>query len=292
MQLSEKVRAIAVLMRLPYILMLDFLCVLFIVTFQKGFYSARLVGLAILTVSLITAGGAAINDCFDRDSDTLTHPERPVASHKISPAGAAQFSALTFLAGLGISFAINSAAFGIAAVNVALFIVYPRVVKRFSGFLSNLVMGYLGATIALFAGAVVYQTINADSLSFVGLIAGGAIGLNVLKDILTLEGDVSTGYPTLAATRGVRVAAVVGALFLLFSVITSPLPLIVGVVGVAYLFPIVLWGGSVVVTVVPLLRAPNIENVKERLRIFTTYFPYIVGIASAAYILPFVIWGA
>ena len=292
MQLRENVRAIITLIRLPYILMLDFLCVLFIVTFQKGFYSAGLVGLAVLTVSLITAGGAAINDCFDRDSDALTHPERPVASHKISPAGAAQFSALMFLLGLGTAFAINFVAFGIVAVNVVLFIAYPRVVKRFSGFLSNLVMGYLGATVALFAGAVVFQAINVDSLSFVGLIAGGAIGLNVLKDILTLEGDVCTGYPTLAATRGVHIAAVVGALFLLFSVITSPLPFIVGAVGVAYLFPIVVWGGSVVVTAVPLLSAPRIENVRERLRIFTTYFPYIVGTASVAYILPFVIWGA
>jgi 4-hydroxybenzoate polyprenyltransferase len=204
--------------------MLDFLCVLFIVTFQKGFYSAGLVGLAVLTVSLITAGGAAINDCFDCDSDALTHPERPVASGKISPAGAAQFSALMFLAGLGTSFVINSVAFGIVAVNVVLFIMYPRVIKRFSGFLSNLVMGYLGATIALFAGAVVFQTINVDSLSFVGLIAGGAIGLNVLKDILTLEGDPKLGYFTLAAKRGVRVAVIVGALFLLVSAATSPFP--------------------------------------------------------------------
>jgi geranylgeranylglycerol-phosphate geranylgeranyltransferase len=272
--------------------MLDFLCVLLIATFQKGFYDAWLLGLAVLTVSFITAGGAAINDYFDRDSDALSHPERPVPSHKISPAGTAWFSAVTFLLGLGISFTINSIAFAIVAVNVVLFIAYPRVVKRFSGFLSNLVMGYLGATIALFAGAVVFQAINVASLSFVGLIAGGAIGLNVLKDILTLEGDVSIRYPTLAAIRGVRVAAVVGALFLLFSVITSPLPLLVGVVSVAYLFPIVVWGGGVVVTAVPLLRAPNIENVRERLRTFTTYFPYIVGAAGIAYVLPFAILGA
>ena len=139
--------------------------------------------------------------------------------------------------GLCISFAINSLAFGIVSVNVVLFVVYPRLVKRFSGFLSNLVMGYLGATIALFSGAVVFQTINAASLSFVGLIAGGTIGLNVLKDVLTLEGDLSIGYPTLAATRGVRIAAVVDALFLVLSAITSPVPFLVGVVGVVFCLP-------------------------------------------------------
>ncbi|MFZ0012135.1 MAG: UbiA family prenyltransferase [Halobacteriota archaeon] len=156
----------------------------------------------------------------------------------MSPAHAAQFSALMFLMGLCISFAINSVAFGIVSVNVVLFVVYPRLVKQFSGFLSNLVMGYLGATIALFPGAVVFQTINAASLPFVGLIAGGAIGLNVLKDVLTLEGDLRIGYPTLAATHGVRIAAAVGALFLVLSAITSPVPFLVGVVGVVYLFAI------------------------------------------------------
>jgi 4-hydroxybenzoate polyprenyltransferase len=292
MQLSENVRATIALMRLPYILMLDLLCVLFIVTFQKGFHQPELVGLAVITVALVTAGGAAINDYCDRDSDKLTYPERPIPANKISPAHAAQFSALTFLMGLCVSFAINSVAFGIVAVNVVLFIVYPRAVKRFSGFLSNLVMGYLGATVALFAGAVVFQTINVDSLSFVGLIAGGAIGLNVLKDILTLEGDESIGYPTLAATRGVRVAAVVGVLFLLFSAITSPLPVLVGAVGIAYVFPIAVWVGVVGVTALSILRAPNSENVRGRLRTFTTCFPYVVGIAGVAYVLPVVIWGA
>jgi geranylgeranylglycerol-phosphate geranylgeranyltransferase len=261
-----------------------------IVTFQKGFHNLGLVGLAVITVTLIIAGGAAINDYFDSESDALTHPERPIPSKKITPACAVKFSALALLAGLAISFAINPVAFGIVALDVVLFILYPPVLKRLSGFLSNLMMGYLGATIALFAGAVVFQAINADSLSFVGLIAGGAIGLNVLKDILTLDGDLKMGYPTLAAKRGVREAALVGTLFLLFSVITSPLPLIAGAVGAAYLFPILVWGGSVVVTAASLLRAPNIENVRERLRIFTTYFPYVVGIAGFAYVLPFAIW--
>jgi len=291
MQLTEKVRAYVVLMRLSYIAALDFLCLLFIVTFQKGFYHAGLAGLAVITVALIIAGGAAINDYFDSQSDALTHPTRPIPSKKISPASAAKFSALVLLVGLAISFAINPVAFGIVALDVVLFILYPPVLKRRSGLVSNLVMGYLGATIALFAGAVVFQTINADSLAFVGLIAGGAIGLNALKDILTLDGDLKIGYPTLAAKRGVREAAIVGALFLLLSAITSPAPFIIGVVGVAYLFPIAMWAAVVGVTALPLLRAPNSENVRSRLETFTMCFPYIVAIAGVAYVLPFVIWG-
>jgi len=292
MHLSPKVRAYGTLMRLPYVLMLDLLCILFIVTFQKGLHELALVGSAVITVALVTAGSAAINDYCDRDSDALTHPERPIPSNDISPAHAAEFSALAFLAAIGVSFTINVFAFGIVLLNVGLFILYARAIKRLSGFVSNLVMGYLGATIALFSGAVVFHTINVTSLSFVGLIAGAAIGLNVLKDILTLAGDRKVGYPTLAVKRGIRVAAIVGVLFLLLSAVTSPLPFFVGAVSVAYLFPIAVWGCFVFVTAVTLLRAPNIENLTARLGIFATYFPYVAGIASIAYILPFAVWGA
>jgi geranylgeranylglycerol-phosphate geranylgeranyltransferase len=279
-------------MRLPYILALSLLCVLFIITFQKGLYDPALIGLAVITVAFTSAGSAAINDYCDRDSDIFTHPERPISANQISPARAAQFSALTFLVALGASLMINPVAFGIVALNIVLFIIYARVIKQLSGFVSNLLMGYLGATIALFSGAAVFQTINAASLSFVGLIAGGAIGLNVLKDILTLEGDLKMGYPTIAAKRGIRVAAIVGALFLILSTITSPLPFFVGVVSVAYLFPITVWGSVAVVVSLTLLKTSNTESVVGRLKIFTTYWPYVVGVAGVTYILPFFIWGA
>jgi 4-hydroxybenzoate polyprenyltransferase len=291
MRTSEKLQAYTALMRLPYILVLSFLCILFTATFQKGSYDPAPIILAAITVAFTCAGGSAINDYCDRDSDALTHPERPISLHQISPARAAQFSALMFLVALLVSLMINFVALGIVALNVLLFILYARAIKRLSGFVSNLLMGYLGATIPLFSGAAVFQTINASSLSFVGLIAGGAIGLNILKDILTLEGDIKVGYPTVAAKRGIRTASILGAFFLLISVITSPLPFFVGVVSVAYLFPIAVWGGVAVVLSLVLLKASNTEKVIDRLRIFTIYWPYIVGVACVAYAISFAVVG-
>jgi geranylgeranylglycerol-phosphate geranylgeranyltransferase len=267
---ASRLKAFIRLVRLPYWLMEGLLCVLFMITFQKGFYKPSLMGLAVLTVAFIGAGGAAVNDYFDRDSDAITHPDRPIPSNQISSTSALQFSALTFIIGLGVSVAINPLALGIAGLNTILFTLYPRFLKRLSGFLSNLVMGFLGASIALFAEAVVFQTISIASLSFVGMIAGGAIGLNVLKDVLTLDGDLKVGYPTIAAKRGINIAVISGALFLLFSVFTSPLPYLVGVVNVVYLLPVVVWAGIVFYSAVSLLRKPNEKNVKKRLKMFTT----------------------
>jgi len=265
-----KLKAFIRLIRLPYWLIEGLLCVLFMITFQRGFYKPVLMSLAVLTVAFIGAGGAAINDYFDRESDAITHPDRPIPSHQISPTNAVQFSALTYIAGLLVSFVINPLAFGIAALTTVLFILYPRVFKRYLGFLSNLVMGFLGATIPLFAEAVVFQTISIASLSFVGMIAGGAIGLNVLKDVLTLDGDLKIGYPTLAIKRGIRIAAVVGALFLLFSVLASPLPYLVGIVSIVYLIPVTVWGCIVVYSALSLLKNPNAQNVNKRIKMFTT----------------------
>ena len=244
-------------------------CVLLMITFQKGFYNPALLILAAVTVIVISAGSAAINDYFDRESDSLTHPERPIPSGQVSPVSVAQFAALTFLIGLGLSLMINPVAFGIVAGNVVLFILYPRVFKRLSGFMSNLVMGYLGATVALFAGAVVFQTINVDALSFVGMIAVAVIGFNVLKDALTLEGDLKIGYPTLAVTCGIHATAIVGALFLLFTAMALPVPYFVGVVGVAYLFPVAVAVCVFLFSGLSLLRESNVQNIRSRLRIST-----------------------
>ncbi len=225
-------------------------------------------GTAVLVVLLIGAGSAAINDFFDRESDLLTHPERPIPSGEISPAHAARFAAVMFIAGLGISLMINPLAFAIVALNVVLFILYPRVFKRLSGFASNLLMGYLGATVVLFAGAVVFNTINAASLSFVGMIAAAVIAFNVLKDILTLQGDVKVGYPTIAARRGVRIAATIGSVFILLTVATAPLPYFTGTVNAAYFIPNTIAAPIVLAAALSLLRRPDINNVRRQLMMF------------------------
>jgi geranylgeranylglycerol-phosphate geranylgeranyltransferase len=291
MELGAKFRAYGSLIRVPYIIVLDLLCVLLILTFQKGLRDSVTMVLAILTVSFVVAGGTAINDCFDGESDRLTHPERAIPSNRISRAKAMEFSVVAFFAALIVAYTINILAFGIVVLDVVLFVLYPGVFKRISGFLSNLVMGYLAATIALFAGAVVFKTIGIASLSFVGTIAAAAIGLNILKDGLTVDGDQRVGYPTLAIKRGMRIAAIVGAIFLLLSVLTSPFPFLVGAAGNAYVVAIIIWGAIGIFSASSLLRTPTLLNVRNQLTRFTSYYPYFVGGTSACYALAVAVWG-
>jgi geranylgeranylglycerol-phosphate geranylgeranyltransferase len=198
---------------------------------------------------------------------------------------------LAFLAALVVSYAINVLAFSIVILDVALLVLYPSVFKRLSGFLSNVVMGLLAATTTLFAGAVVFKAIEITSLSFVGTIVAAGIGLNVLKDVITVNGDLRVGYPTLAIKRGIRTAAVVGALFLLLSVITSPLPFVVGTTSYAYLVLIAFWAAIGGFSALSLLLTPSRANVKKQLKMFISYFQYLVVSSSIAYALAVAIWG-
>jgi geranylgeranylglycerol-phosphate geranylgeranyltransferase len=289
--LGAILKAYVSLIRVPYIIVLDLLCVLLILTFHKGLGDPATMVLAILTVSFVVAGSTAINDCFDCESDRLTHPERVIPSNQISRTRATAFAVLTFFAALVVAYTINALAFGIVVLDVVLFVLYPSVFKQISGFLSNLVMGFLAATIALFAGAVVFKTIGIASLSFVGTIAAAAIGLNVLKDGLTVDGDLRVGYSTVAIKHGMRVAVIVGAVFLLLSVFTSPLPFVAGVEGYAYLVPIALWAAIGCHAAFSLLRTPNRSNVRKQLTTFTSHYLYFVGAASVGYVLAVAVWG-
>ncbi len=267
-RLTTTLRPFIRLTRPPYLLLEGCVSALLLVTFQKGLGDPVLVGTAVLAVLLVGTGGATINDYFDRESDMVTHLERPIPSGEISPTRTAQFATATFIAGLGLSLVINALAFGIMALNVVLFTVYPRFVKRISGFVSNLLMGYLGAALALFAGAAVFNAINVAVLSFVGMIAAALIAFNVLKDILTVRGDVKIGYNTIAARHGIRVAATVGSVFVFLTGITTPLPYFAGVVDVAYLFPMTVAVCVMLFASFSLLRVPDTRNVQRQIKTF------------------------
>ena len=83
-------------------------------------------------------------------------------------------------------------------------------------------------------------TVNLISLSLYP-IAFGTIGGNVLRDILSVEGDSKVGYPTLPQKIGNYSAAKVGAVFFLLTGLLAPLPYFIGNFTIYYLPLILLW---------------------------------------------------
>ncbi|MDH5664468.1 MAG: UbiA family prenyltransferase [Candidatus Bathyarchaeota archaeon] len=261
-------KAFVRLLRPSYWLMTGGLSVLVTITLQRGFPEAYLMTLVFLSAILITSGGFAFNDYCDWQADSIVKPDRPIPSKQISPSTVLIISAMLFLAGLGTAFTINLLCFGIVLADIALLIVYSAFLKKKSGLLSNLIVGLLIGTAFLYGEAALLQKISVASLSLT-FMSMGSVGGNILRDILGLEGDLKTGYPTLPAKHGINPSAKIGAFFFLLTVIASPIPYLIEVVNYTYLIPVAIWNCILIYSASSLLKKPDIQNVKKHERLAT-----------------------
>lgn len=225
--------------------------------------------LTFFSMSFIASGGFAINDYYDRESDALIKPKRPIPSGTLSYKTAAAISGVLFALGLILSLLINWLSFAIIAVDSGLLLIYSYLIKRKSGFAANLLMGILTGTAFLYGESTSTGTLSLISLSLYP-IAFGTIGGNVLRDIFSLEGDAKVGYPTLPQKIGSMNAAKVGGLFFLLTGLLAPLPFLIGEFTVYYLPLIIMWSTLLIYSAIRLFTsATNVAGIRKYERLVT-----------------------
>ena len=261
-------KAFVRLLRPSYWFMTGGLSVLVMIALRRGFPDAYQMTLVFVSAILTTSGGFAFNDYCDWQADAIVKPDRPIPSKQLSPSHAIILSAMLFLAGLGTAFMINLLSFGIILADTALLILYSAFLKRKSGLLSNLIVGLLIGTAFLYGEAALLQRVSFASLSL-SFMSMGSIGGNVLRDILSLDGDLKTGYPTLPAKHGTNPSVKIGALFFLLTIVASPVPYLVEAVNSTYLIPIAIWDCILFYSALSLFKKPDIQNVKKHERLAT-----------------------
>jgi len=266
--LNKRLKAFIMLLRPPYWLMTGGLSALTIFTLRRGLPETDLLALVILSAICISSGGFAFNDYIDQESDAIVKKNRPIPSQSLAPWHALLAAVILFIVGLLASLTINWICFGLALMDTVLLVAYSTVIKKRAGFFGSFLMGFLIGTSFVYGEAALSGaiTVTSFSLSFMSM---GSIGGNILRDVLSLEGDLKAGYATLAAKRGPKFATKVGAIFFLLNVIGSPVPYLVDAVGYAYLIPIVIWDIILVISSVSILRKPDIEVVKKHERLVT-----------------------
>ena len=142
-------------------------------------------------------------------------------------------------------------------------------VKRKSGFVANVLVGVLTGTAFLYGEATISNTISLISLSLYP-IAFGTIGGNVLRDILSLEGDSKVGYPTLPQKIGNLKSVKVAAVFFVACGVLAPLPFFIGKFSAYYLPLILVWSVLLIYSSVCLVTsASTIANVRRYERLIT-----------------------
>jgi geranylgeranylglycerol-phosphate geranylgeranyltransferase len=262
-------KGLIALLRLPYWMMTGGLSLLTAFAITKDVISLGTILLIFFSMAFITSAGFSINDYFDRESDAVIKPKRPIPSGVLSLKQVVAISAFLFTLGLALAFLINWLSFLILLVDSILLVIYSAFVKRKSGFAANVLVGLLVGTAFIYGEATISQTISLVSLSLYP-ICFGTIGGNILRDILSLEGDSKIGYPTLPQDIGNKGSIGIAAYFFIVTAILAPLPFFFQFFGIYYLFLITLWSVLLFYASIRLVTSqPTVENVRKYERLIT-----------------------
>jgi geranylgeranylglycerol-phosphate geranylgeranyltransferase len=273
--MTTSARGLLALLRLPYWMMTGGLALLTSFAITKGSIDLLTIPVTFFSMAFVTSAGFALNDYYDKESDAVIKPRRPIPSGALSLKQVIVISLVLFAVGLILSALINQLSFLILLVDSILLVVYSALVKRKSGFAANILVGVLTGTAFLYGEAVTLGTgvWNPAALTFASWslypIAFGTIGGNVLRDILSLEGDSKIGYPTLPQKIGSFNSAKVAAVFFIATGVLAPLPYFLGTFTPFYLPLILVWSVILIYASIRLMFAASQGNVRRYERMVT-----------------------
>jgi geranylgeranylglycerol-phosphate geranylgeranyltransferase len=187
--------------------------------------------IAMLVAFLYIGAGNGLNDYNDRMIDCVNHPERPIPAGRIRPESAWKFSMSLWIAGMMLAFFIgwpdrNWLTISLAALNSLLLTAYEKKLKG-RGFVGNLTVSWLTASLFLFGGASVMPdpkpTLFPSPVLILALLAFfSSAGREIIKDIEDVRGD--RNRRTLPRLIGIRPAGKIAGLWIGMAVVLSPLP--------------------------------------------------------------------
>ena len=266
---NSPVKGMIALLRLPYWLMTGGLSILTAFAIAPLALSFETVLLIFFSMALITSAGFSINDYFDKESDAIIKPKRPIPSGSLTLKQVVFVSIILFAVGLGLAILISWLCLMILAIDSAVLLMYSMVVKRKSGFAANILVGLLVGTAFIYGEAALLQPMTFVSLTLYP-IAFGTIGGNILRDVLSISGDAKVGYPTLPQRIGTKSSVRLAAFFFILTGALTPLPAILGFFGIQYLPLILTWSVLLFYSSIHLITSDStIENVRKFERLIT-----------------------
>ncbi len=215
--------------------------------------------LACIVVLMVIGGGNAINDYFDHKIDKINKPNRPIPSGRISLNAAKIYSVALFVIGTILAFIIGLLPGLIALFTSIVLILYAYNLKKMPLIGNMAVSFFIGLTFVF--GAVV---VGEPLLSILGFSPFFITMMReIVKDMEDMEGDKKEGARTLPIQCGLKSSAVIAVLFMIFAVVTSPIPYFIGILTMFYL-PLLLVGDIIfIICAVSVLKNQSTENTKR-----------------------------
>jgi len=186
--------------------------------------------ISVVIVVSFTGAGNAMNDYFDRETDRIAHPRRPLPTGRVTPGAAILVSGVLFLIAGALSFFVGWWSVIIVLTSVFVMISYELALKR-EGLAGNFAISWLTGALFLFGGASVDSMDVAWILCALAFLA--TMGREIVKDIQDVGGDAASRQ-TLPMRVGERDAGIVASGFFLSAVALSPIPYVLDLLSIWY----------------------------------------------------------
>lgn len=219
-----------------------------------GLPSAREAFLGFTCAFALSASALILNDVFDLEVDRVNAPERPLPSGVVSAAEAIALSLPVTLVGLAAALTISPSTLAFSIFIWVIGFLYNWKFKR-SGLPGNLMVSASVAACFILGG----MAVGNPTSRMLWFFAWGAFLIDLAEEIagdaMDMEGDKLLGSRSLALRFGRKPALRLSAgLFALIFLLT-PIPLILGWMGIQYLLAILVTNAVLIYFTVKLLRS-------------------------------------
>ena len=163
----------------------------------------------------LTGYTQTINDYYDREIDAINEPYRPIPSGKISENEVVAQIFILLFAGLGLSYGLDKWAghdFPIMLV-LAIFgslvsYIYsaPPLKLKQSGWIGNYALGSSYIALPWWAGQALFGELSLDVMVLTVLYSFAGLGIAIVNDFKSIEGDRQMGLQSLPVAFGVDTA--------------------------------------------------------------------------------------
>jgi geranylgeranylglycerol-phosphate geranylgeranyltransferase len=195
----------------------------------------------------IGAGGMVINDYFDIEIDKINKPHRPLASGAIAPYDALMFYGGISGIGLIMSAYSTRTALIIAFVAVPVIFLYSQRFKS-TPLIGNLLVGTLTGVAFIYGGAAVENISRAIMPAVFAFLIN--VGREIIKDMEDVEGDSKNNANTYPVQYGMKKAGMLATGFLAAVILSTIVPFVIGMYGIAYFVTVTAGVNAVIVGVV------------------------------------------
>ena len=175
---------------------------------------------AIVTIA-VEVGLFVFNDVFNLEEDRVNAPERPLVKGEIGVNEAVAIGVISLALGGVLAGTLGLLAFAIVLLAISSGMAYNIRLKK-SGFSGNVIVA-LDTALPFLFGAVVASGAKVPTLAYLFTLVAflAALGREILKGIVDLDGDRRAGVRTIAATRGEAFAARLSSSILLLAIALS-----------------------------------------------------------------------